>query len=96
MEDSSFVYHIQLSDMVLIGMRKNINVAFSFGNNDDGQIKASILSEILPVIKHFTNVDLPVYGDDPDGDGICNTGENICHELIVNEYVDFLSSLRSR
>jgi len=88
-----FHEQFQWADLVLVGIAEGIDIGFVNMTYEGGSAKNCFQKELLPALRRFTN-DFSSRGDDPDGDGISNTGKNFSHEYDIDDYLDFVRSSR--
>lgn len=88
-----FYSSFQWTDLVLVGIHRGVKVRVA-PDVRDFRGKNVLEYEMLPAIRRYTNR-VAIGGDDPDSDGISNSGRNLGHEYDLIDYLKFLEASRS-
>jgi len=91
--NEEFYANCQWADLVLIGIQRGVDVRLASMTYESGGGKQGLVVEMLPAIRHYTDR-ITVGGDDPDGDGISNTGLNLSHEYDIVDFTEYLAKVR--
>ena len=90
--NETFYSSFQWADLVLVGIQRGVEVRLA-PDVLDFRGKNVLKYEMLPAIRRYTDR-VAIGGDDPDGDGISNSGRNLGHEYDLIDYVKFLEASR--
>ena len=88
-----FYKNFQWSDLVLVGIHRGVEVCLA-PDVHDFTGKNVLQYEMLPAIRRYTER-FVIGGDDPDGDGISNSGRALGHEYDLADYLKFLETSRT-
>ena len=90
--NETFYSSFQWADLVLVGIQRGVDVCLA-PDVHDFKGKNVLKYEMLPAIRRYTDR-VAIGGDDPDRDGISNSGRNLGHEYDLIDYVKFLEASR--
>ena len=89
------ISNFQWADFVLAGIAKGIDVCLAQQTFEGSFSKNCFEKELLPAIRQYSD-NFVIGGDDPNGDGISDTGANLAHEYDLPDFLQFLEESRAK
>ena len=93
--NETFAQNFQWADFVLVGIADGVDVCLAQQTFEGGSGKNCFEHEVLPAVRQYTN-DFVIGGDDPNGDGVSDTGADLAHEYDLPDFLQFIKTSRAK
>ena len=92
--DVLFLQNFQFADLAVMGLHRGVHTAFTHSTFEGGRSKYGYFVEMVPTMQAYTS-DFETRGDDLNGDGVSDTGRNLCHEYDLVDLLDWIAYTRA-
>ena len=92
--DVTFLQNFGFADLSVVGLHRGVHIAFTHNAFEGGRSKYGYWVEMIPVMEQYTTA-FETRGGDLDGDGISDTGRNLCHEYDLVDLLEWIERTRA-
>ena len=92
--DDTFLQNFGFADLAVMGLHRGVHTAFTHNAFEGGRSKYGYWEEMVPILAQYTS-DFETRGGDLDGDGVSDTGRNLCHEYDLVDLLEWIAWTRA-
>ena len=92
--DVPFLEKFGFADLAVMGLHRGVHTAITHNTFEGGRSKYGYWVEMIPIMEQYTTF-WETRGDDLDGDGVSDTGENLCHEYSMADLLEWIETTRA-